>query len=106
MGPICKLYTSRSKASSSLSEVSPAQIESSLELLIKIKPKLKDIQTNDGSVVQDLHQITSLAQSFSELRLKSSKKSHLADALDQEGLCRWLLLASVAVNIRLDSSKA
>ncbi|KAF9231600.1 hypothetical protein BU15DRAFT_68195 [Melanogaster broomeanus] len=59
------------------------------QLLIKIKPKLKDIQPNDASVVQNLHQITSLAQSFSEQRLKSSKKSHLADALDQEGVNLW-----------------
>ncbi|KAF8845524.1 SPO22-domain-containing protein [Paxillus ammoniavirescens] len=59
------------------------------ELLIRIKPKLKDIQSNDASVVQDLHQIASLAHSFSEQRLKSSQKSHLADALDQEGVNLW-----------------
>lgn len=60
----------------------------SLELLIKIKPKLSDIQS-DAHVVKDLDHITSLAQSFSEQRPKSDKKSHLADALDQEGLYRW-----------------
>ncbi|KIJ58776.1 hypothetical protein HYDPIDRAFT_102035 [Hydnomerulius pinastri MD-312] len=60
-----------------------------LELLIKIKPKLKDIPSNDTSVVKDLHQITSLAQSFTEQRLKSNKKSHLVDALDQEGVNLW-----------------
>ncbi|KIK99445.1 hypothetical protein PAXRUDRAFT_30503 [Paxillus rubicundulus Ve08.2h10] len=60
-----------------------------LELLIKIKPKLKDIQSDDASVVQDLHRIASLAHSFSEQRLKSSKMSHLADALDQEGVNLW-----------------
>ncbi|KIJ21375.1 hypothetical protein PAXINDRAFT_94968 [Paxillus involutus ATCC 200175] len=60
-----------------------------LELLIKIKPKLKDIQSNDASVVQDLDQIASLAHSFSEQRLRSSEKSHLADALDQEGVNLW-----------------
>ena len=57
-----------------------------LALLIKIKPKLSDIQSDDAHVVKDLHHITSLAQSFSEQRLKSNKKSQLADALDQEGL--------------------
>ena len=62
-----------------------------LDFLIKIKPKLSDIQSDDDAhVFQDLHHITSLAQSFSDQRLKLSKKSHLADALDQEGLCRWL----------------
>lgn len=61
-----------------------------LELLIKIKPKLNDSQSDDDAhVLNDLHLITSLAQSFSEQRLKSSKKSHLADALDQEGPHRW-----------------
>lgn len=66
-------------------------VASPLELLIKIKPKLNDIQSDDDAhMVKDLHRITSLAQSFSEQRLKLSKKSHLADALDQEGLSRWL----------------
>ncbi|KAI9566962.1 meiosis protein SPO22/ZIP4 like-domain-containing protein [Boletus coccyginus] len=60
----------------------------SLELLIKIKPKLSDIQS-DAHVVKDLDHITSLAQSFSEQRPKSDKKSHLADALDQEGVNLW-----------------
>ncbi|KAH0838692.1 hypothetical protein J3R83DRAFT_7020 [Lanmaoa asiatica] len=95
MALICKLCTTRFKASSSSSD-STQQTEifgrHPLELLIRIKPKLNDIQSDDDDmhVVKDLHLITSLAQSFSEQRLKSSKKSHLADALDQEGLYRWL----------------
>ncbi|KAF8139809.1 hypothetical protein EV363DRAFT_1310706 [Boletus edulis] len=59
------------------------------ESLIKIKPKLSDIQSDDARVVKDLYHITSLAQSFSEQWLKSNKKSHLADALDQEGVNLW-----------------
>ncbi|KAG6371537.1 hypothetical protein JVT61DRAFT_9243 [Boletus reticuloceps] len=60
-----------------------------VESLIKIKPKLSDIQSDDARVVKDLYHITSLAQSFSEQWLKSNKKSHLADALDQEGVNLW-----------------
>ncbi|KAG9314764.1 meiosis protein SPO22/ZIP4 like-domain-containing protein [Chiua virens] len=60
------------------------------DLLIKIKPKLNDIQSDDDPhLVKELHHIASLAQTFSEQRLKASKKSHLADALDQEGVNLW-----------------
>ena len=62
----------------------------SAELLIKIKPKLKDITSSSvdaGTVVKDLHQIASLAQSFSDQRFKSGNNDgHFTDALDQQGL--------------------
>lgn len=64
-----------------------AQIE---ELLIEIKPKLKDTTSSSvdaGAVAKDLHQIASLAQSFSDQRFKSGNiDGHLTDALDQQGL--------------------
>ncbi|KAF8446396.1 hypothetical protein L210DRAFT_982867 [Boletus edulis BED1] len=90
---ICKPYTTRSKASHPLSDPFYSQMETfggaHVESLIKIKPKLSDIHSDDARVVKDLYHITSLAQSFSEQWLKSNKKSHLADALDQEGVNLW-----------------
>ncbi|KAG0701956.1 meiosis protein SPO22/ZIP4 like-domain-containing protein [Suillus ampliporus] len=59
------------------------------ELVIKTKPKLKDGPNKDETVTKDLHKIASLAQAFSEQRLKSSKKSQLSDFLDQEGVNLW-----------------
>ncbi|KIK46084.1 hypothetical protein CY34DRAFT_22194 [Suillus luteus UH-Slu-Lm8-n1] len=61
------------------------------ELLIKTKTKLKSdgTTTKDESISRDLHKIASLAQSFTELRLRSSKKSLLSDFLDQEGVSLW-----------------
>jgi len=59
------------------------------ELLIKTKPKLKDGTTRDETITRDLHKIASLAQTFTEQRLKSSKKSQLSDFLDQEGVSLW-----------------
>ncbi|KAG1855968.1 meiosis protein SPO22/ZIP4 like-domain-containing protein [Suillus subluteus] len=59
------------------------------ELLIKTKPKLKDGTTKDETITGDLHKIASLAQTFTEQRLKSSKKSQLSDFLDQEGVSLW-----------------
>lgn len=61
------------------------------ELLIKSKTKLKSdgTTTKDESISRDLHKIASLAQSFTELRLRSSKKSLLSDFLDQEGVSLW-----------------
>ncbi|KAG1741872.1 meiosis protein SPO22/ZIP4 like-domain-containing protein, partial [Suillus paluster] len=58
-------------------------------LLIKIKPRLKDGTTKDETVTRNLHKISSLAQAFTEQRLKSSKKSQLSDFLDQEGVNLW-----------------
>ncbi|KAG2053918.1 SPO22-domain-containing protein [Suillus hirtellus] len=59
------------------------------ELLIKTKPKLKDGTTRDETITRDLHKIASLAQTFTEQRLKLSKKSQLSDFLDQEGVSLW-----------------
>ncbi|KAG2135130.1 meiosis protein SPO22/ZIP4 like-domain-containing protein [Suillus clintonianus] len=60
------------------------------ELLIKTKPKLKDaITTKDETITRDLHKIASLAQIFTEQRLKTSKNSQLSDLLDQEGVNLW-----------------
>ncbi|OJA21094.1 hypothetical protein AZE42_07730 [Rhizopogon vesiculosus] len=59
------------------------------ELLIRIKPKLKDGTAKEGTITQDLHKIASLAQAFAEQRPKSSKSCQLADFLDQEGVSLW-----------------
>ncbi|KAI6020838.1 hypothetical protein BKA83DRAFT_4055690 [Pisolithus microcarpus] len=65
----------------------------SAEISIKIKPKLKDIPSSTSidtaSVVSDLHQIASLAKSFSDQRLKWGNDTHLADLLDQQGVNLW-----------------
>lgn len=57
------------------------------DLLTKNKPHLNESDLpNRSSVVQDLHQIASLAESFSEQRPRSKTNwNHLADSLDQEG---------------------
>lgn len=61
----------------------------SAEISIKIKPKLKDIPSSSSidaaSVVKDLHQIASLAKSFSDQCLRWGNDAHLADLLDQQG---------------------
>jgi hypothetical protein len=67
------------------------------ELLIKTKPRLKDGTTKDETI-KDLHKIASLAQTFTEQRLKSIKKSHLSDFLDQEG--PYHCSASVRTNMK------
>ncbi|KAI6165514.1 meiosis protein SPO22/ZIP4 like-domain-containing protein [Pisolithus thermaeus] len=65
----------------------------SAEISIKIKPKLKNIPSSTSidtaSVVKDLHQIASLAKSFSDQRLKLGDDAHLADLLDQQGVNLW-----------------
>ncbi|TFK38784.1 meiosis protein SPO22/ZIP4 like-domain-containing protein [Crucibulum laeve] len=65
--------------------------ESIMELLATIKPLLDDPKhSNRPSVVEDLEQVASLAESFIEQRPRSNKSwSHLADALDQEGVNLW-----------------
>jgi hypothetical protein len=73
------------------------------ELLIKIKTKLKDGTTKDETISRDLHKIASLAQSFTELRLRSSKKSLLSDFLDQEG--SYHCSASVRTNMKPQVSR-
>ncbi|KAF8957067.1 meiosis protein SPO22/ZIP4 like-domain-containing protein [Flammula alnicola] len=63
-----------------------------LERLSKVKPLLDDPHhTNWSSVVQELIQVASQAESFTEQRPKSGKAtwSHLADSLDQEGVNLW-----------------
>jgi hypothetical protein len=68
---------------------SPQELHDEIkELLIKTKPRLKDGTTKDETI-KDLHKIASLAQTFTEQRLKSIKKSHLSDFLDQEGVSLW-----------------
>lgn len=65
------------------------------DLLIRTKAQLDDTTAlSRPSLVQDLHQVASLAESFTEQRPKSSKEwFHLADTLDQEGA--WQSLASL-----------
>ncbi len=60
----------------------------SLDLLAKTKPHLNDNDfPNRPSLVQNLHQIAFLAESFTEKRPRSTGSwGHLADNLDQEGL--------------------
>jgi hypothetical protein len=57
------------------------------DLLTKNKPHLNDTDIpNRPSLVQNLHQIASLAESFAEQRPRSiTSWNHLADSLDQEG---------------------
>ncbi|KIO03245.1 hypothetical protein M404DRAFT_625830 [Pisolithus tinctorius Marx 270] len=65
----------------------------SAEISIKIKPKLKEIPSSSSidaaSVVKDLHQIASLAKSFSDQCLRWGNDAHLADLLDQQGVNLW-----------------
>jgi len=57
-----------------------------LDLLITIKPKLNDRKLESVSLVGDLYQIATLAESFTAQRPRSNKNwGHLADALDREG---------------------
>ncbi|KAL9715614.1 hypothetical protein Ac2012v2_000056 [Leucoagaricus gongylophorus] len=58
-----------------------------MDLLVKTKPNLSGTDTpNQPLLVQNLHQVASLAESFSEQRPRSNSNwSHLADNLDQEG---------------------
>ena len=57
-----------------------------VDLLITVKPKLHDRTLECGSLVDDLYQIATLAESFTKERPRSNKNwSHLADALDREG---------------------
>jgi len=56
------------------------------DLLAETKPHLRGSDIPDQPLlVQNLHQIASLAESFSEQRPRSNNWSHLADNLDQEG---------------------
>ncbi|KAL4071139.1 hypothetical protein V8B97DRAFT_2024035 [Scleroderma yunnanense] len=53
---------------------------------------LNDITSSSAdtaSVVSDLHQIASLALSFSDQRFKSGNDDHLTDTLDQQGVNLW-----------------
>ncbi|KAJ8703327.1 sporulation-specific protein 22 [Pleurotus ostreatus] len=64
--------------------------ESIKDLLSAIKPKLDKVKGAQSAVVKDLHQVASLAQSFTERRAKSSKQRvEWADNLDQEGVYLW-----------------
>ena len=48
---------------------------------------LDNPKENRHTAVEDLNQVASLAESFSDQRPRSSKSwSHLADSLDQEGV--------------------
>ncbi|TFK48044.1 hypothetical protein OE88DRAFT_1810744 [Heliocybe sulcata] len=60
-------------------------------LLLKIKPRLSDQKGfADDKLLEDLLQISALAESFIEQRPKSNKNwQDLADSLDQEGVALW-----------------
>jgi hypothetical protein len=62
-------------------------LNTGLDLLIKTKVVLeKPNAAGRASLVQDLYQIASFAESFAEQRPRSNKEwVHLADTLDQEG---------------------
>ncbi len=66
----------------------PLTSSTPLDLLAKTKPHLNDNDfPNRPSLVQNLHQIALLAESFTEQRPRSTGSwGHLADNLDQEGL--------------------
>ncbi|KAF8060777.1 meiosis protein SPO22/ZIP4 like-domain-containing protein, partial [Lyophyllum atratum] len=62
------------------------------EILLTTKSQLEDITPlTRPSLTNDLHQVASLAESFSEQRPRSNNKTwiHLADSLDQEGVNLW-----------------
>ncbi|KAF8168527.1 meiosis protein SPO22/ZIP4 like-domain-containing protein [Crassisporium funariophilum] len=66
--------------------------DSIMESLSRIKPLLDDPKHPDfPSVMQDLNQVASLAENFTEQRPKFSRSSwnDLADSLDQEGVNLW-----------------
>ena len=58
-----------------------------LDVIINLKPKLTDTRNALRSgLVDDLHQLAVLGESFSAKRPKSNKHwTELADALDREG---------------------
>lgn len=60
-----------------------------LDLLVATKPKLDDSNAAvRASLVVELHQVVSLAESFTEQRPRSNKNwIHLANTLDREGVC-------------------
>lgn len=66
----------------------PLTTSTPLDLLAETKPHLNDNDfPNRPSLVQNLHQIASLAESFTEQRPRSTGNwGQFADNLDQEGL--------------------
>ncbi|KAF5312423.1 hypothetical protein D9619_003715 [Psilocybe cf. subviscida] len=69
-----------------------------LERISRVKPLLEDPNhTSRTSVVEDLTQVASLAERFTESRSNASKASwsHLADSLDREGVNLWNISALV-----------
>lgn len=62
-----------------------------VDLLATTKPKLDGPNgALRASSVDDLHQVVSLAESFTEQRPRSNKNwIHLADTLDREGACTF-----------------
>lgn len=61
---------------------------SSVDLLLRVK----DVKTRGTLLVEDLHQLAALAESFTEQRPRSNKSwIHLAEALDREGQYVFIL---------------
>lgn len=80
------MSTRKKKSITSLQQI----YDSIMELLLKVKPMLDNPKENWRAAVEDLNQVASLAESFSDQRPRSSKSwSHLADSLDQEGVNLW-----------------
>ncbi|KIJ97165.1 hypothetical protein K443DRAFT_258079 [Laccaria amethystina LaAM-08-1] len=81
------MSTRKKKSITSLQQI----YDSIMELLLKVKPVLDNRKDQNWRVaVEDLNQVASLAESFSDQRPRSSKSwSHLADSLDQEGVNLW-----------------
>lgn len=81
------MSTRKKKSITSLQQI----YDSIMELLLKVKPVLDNPKGQDWrAAVEDLNQVASLAESFSDQRPRSSKSwSHLANSLDQEGVNLW-----------------
>ncbi|KAF9467007.1 hypothetical protein BDZ94DRAFT_1212000 [Collybia nuda] len=87
---------SKKKASLTLQQI----YDSIKELLITTKSQLDDPKLpTRTSLVQDLHKVASLAESFTEQRQKSSKDlEKFADTLDREGVNLWNISGGIRKN--------
>ncbi|KAK2464868.1 hypothetical protein APHAL10511_002944 [Amanita phalloides] len=79
--------------------------DSILDLLIRIKPCLDDTNLpNRPSLIQDLHQVATLAEAFSEQKPRSNKAwAEFADSLDQEGVSLWNTSSLISKTVDDDS---
>ena len=85
---ICRRLLPRSRVRDPLAPSLAAPDVLGLDLLIKIKPQLDDVNVGARpTLVKDLDRLSSLAEAFSELRSNDRACVPLADKLDQDGVC-------------------